>query len=97
MNPRLTCANKRFRGVLLRPLGHATADEATGEGRCRRNRLGDANGDVWLLVTTIVDDPKYLSQPFYTSTHFKLEPDASRFAPTACATAPVLPVVAKPK
>src|SRR5207244_1525340 len=30
LNPRWTCAHKRFRGVLLRPLGHATADEGTG-------------------------------------------------------------------
>ena len=30
LNPRRTCALTRFRGVLLRPLGHATAEEATG-------------------------------------------------------------------
>jgi hypothetical protein len=48
------------------------------------------NGDVWLLVTTIVDDPKYLSQPFYTSTHFKLEPDGRKFTPTPCRTDPPL-------
>ena len=35
LNPRLTCANKRFRGVLLRPLGHATAGKATGARRGR--------------------------------------------------------------
>jgi hypothetical protein len=40
LNPRLACANKRFRGVLLRPLGHATAGKATGRRRCRRNRGG---------------------------------------------------------
>jgi hypothetical protein len=54
------------------------------------------NGDVYMNVVTIVEDPRYLSQPFYTSTHFKLEPDASKFAPTPCATAPVLPVVTRP-
>jgi hypothetical protein len=54
------------------------------------------NGDVFLNVITIVDDPKYLAQPFYTSTNFKLEPDASKFAPTACKTDPVLPVTTKP-
>ena len=32
-------------------------------------------GDVWLHVVTIVDDPKYLSEPFYTSTMFKREPN----------------------
>lgn len=44
--------------------------------------------DTWLLVVTVVDDPKYLTQPFYTSTHFKLEPDGSRWSPGPCRTAP---------
>ena len=46
------------------------------------------NGDVWLLVTTVVDDPAYLSQPFYTSTHFRLEADDDGFNPSPCRTAP---------
>jgi hypothetical protein len=54
------------------------------------------NGDVYLNVITIVEDPRYLSQPFYTSTNFKLEPDASKFAPTPCMTPPALPVTVKP-
>jgi hypothetical protein len=45
------------------------------------------NGDNWLHVVTIVEDPRYLSQPFYTSTHFKLEPNGSKFSPTPCRTA----------
>ena len=45
------------------------------------------NGDNWLLVVTVVEDPKYLTQPFYTSTHFKLEPDGSRWNATPCKTA----------
>jgi hypothetical protein len=47
-----------------------------------------SNGDTWLIVTTVVEDPRYLSQPFYTSTQFKLEPDGSKFRPTPCRTAP---------
>jgi hypothetical protein len=46
------------------------------------------NGDVWLLVMTVVDDPKYLTQPFYTSTHFKLERDGSKWNPSPCRTDP---------
>jgi len=42
------------------------------------------NGDTWLVVTSIVDDPMYLNEPFVTSTHFKKEPDNSKFAPTPC-------------
>lgn len=40
-----------------------------------------------LVVVTVVEDPRYLTQPFYTSTHFRLEPDGSKFAPTPCRTA----------
>ena len=46
------------------------------------------NGDVWLLVLTIVEDPKYLTQPFYTSTTFRLERDGSKWTPTPCRTEP---------
>jgi len=49
------------------------------------------NGDNWLLVVTVIEDPKYLSQPFYTSTQFKLEPNGSKFNPTPCKTAPPPP------
>jgi hypothetical protein len=52
------------------------------------------NGDTWLHVVTIVDDPRYLTQPLYTSTHFKLEPDGGTFSPTPCRTDPPLPVKA---
>ena len=39
-------------------------------------------------VTTIVDDPKYLQQPFITSSHFKKEADASKWNPAPCSTDP---------
>jgi hypothetical protein len=55
------------------------------------NRLPKTDDLDLLLVTTIVEDPMYLSQPFYTSTHFKREADGSRFNPTPCFTAPPLP------
>jgi hypothetical protein len=50
------------------------------------------NGDNWLQVITIVEDPRYLSQPYYTSTNFRLEANDSAFKPTPCQTAPPLPV-----
>jgi hypothetical protein len=43
-----------------------------------------AYGSDWLTVLTNVDDPKYLSQQYLTSTHFKREPDASKWAPSPC-------------
>ena len=50
------------------------------------------NGDSWLQVITIVEDPRYLSQPYYTSTNFRLEPNDAGFRPTPCQTAPPLPI-----
>ena len=43
-----------------------------------------AYGTDWLTVFTIVEDPRYLDQPFITSTHFKREPDRSKWMPTPC-------------
>jgi hypothetical protein len=48
------------------------------------DRHREPNGDEWFTVTTIVHDPKYLMGDFITSTHFKKEPDASKFRPTPC-------------
>jgi hypothetical protein len=48
------------------------------------DRTNEPNGDSWLIVTTIVNDPQYLQQEFVTSTHFKKQADAAGWAPTAC-------------
>jgi len=49
------------------------------------DRVGpEPNGDVILLVRTVVDDPKYLQTPFITSTHFKRESDGSKWNPSSC-------------
>jgi hypothetical protein len=48
------------------------------------DRFPAPNGDEWLVVTTIVSDPKYLTQDFVTSTHFKKEPNGSKWAPSGC-------------
>ena len=44
----------------------------------------EPNGDVILLVRTVVDDPKYLQVPFITSTNFKLEKDGAKWNPSPC-------------
>jgi len=44
----------------------------------------ELNGDTWLVVTTIVKDPKYLYQPFITSSHFKKLAGDSGWDPTQC-------------
>jgi hypothetical protein len=48
------------------------------------DRFPAPNRDEWLVVTTIVSDPKYLTQDFVTSTHFKREPNGAKWAPSAC-------------
>jgi hypothetical protein len=40
--------------------------------------------DLWFTVTTIVDDPKYLNEPFVTSSNFKREPNGSKWRPAPC-------------
>jgi hypothetical protein len=55
----------------------------------------EPNGDVILLVRTVVDDPKYLQVPFITSTHFKLEKDGAKWNPSPCKIDPPVEIPAK--
>ena len=48
------------------------------------NRTNEPNGDSWLIVTTVVEDPQNLTSRFVTSSHFKKVPDGSAWTPTAC-------------
>jgi len=48
------------------------------------SRTQEPNGDSWLIITSIVDDPQYLNQPFITSTNFKRQADAKGWNPTPC-------------
>jgi hypothetical protein len=48
------------------------------------NRVNESNGDSWLIVTTMVEDPQYLNTRFVTSSHFKKIPDDSAWKPTPC-------------
>jgi hypothetical protein len=53
-------------------------------------------GDAWLHVVTIVEDPTYLAEPFYTSAMFKREPNGSKWNPSECRTPPPPPAPAEP-
>ncbi len=46
--------------------------------------IHEPNGDQYLIITTVVDDPTNLTQPFRTSTHFKKEANGAKFKPTPC-------------
>jgi hypothetical protein len=40
--------------------------------------------DEYLVQTQIVDDPKYLNAPWVVSSHYRREPDGSKWDPQAC-------------
>jgi hypothetical protein len=42
------------------------------------------NGGEWFEVTTVVEDPTYLMNRFVTTSHFRQEPDGSKWSPRAC-------------
>jgi hypothetical protein len=42
------------------------------------------NGEQWLVITTVVEDPTYLRIPWITSLNFKKEPNGSKWDPTPC-------------
>jgi hypothetical protein len=46
--------------------------------------VAERNGQPWFVVTTIVDDPIYLQEPFVTSSNFKKQGDAAGWNPRPC-------------
>lgn len=48
------------------------------------NRLTGAQGEAYLVVTAMLDDPAYLTQPFVRTYTFQQRPDASGWDPTPC-------------
>jgi hypothetical protein len=84
----LRVVTKNLRGGYLRKNGVPYSDDAVVTEQF--NRHDEPNGDAWITVTTIVDDPKYLNQPFITSSSFKKETDTAKWNPRPCETAPPL-------
>jgi len=48
------------------------------------DRVNEPNGDSFLVITTTVEDPVYLAQPFLTASHYKKQADGSGWNPTPC-------------
>jgi hypothetical protein len=42
------------------------------------------SGVEYLILTSMLDDPANLSQPMWTSTHFKKQGDSVGFIPVGC-------------
>jgi hypothetical protein len=87
----LKIVTTNFREGYLRKNGVPYSEQATITEYIHRLPT-HPNGDSWLQVITMIDDPKYLNGTFYTSTNFRLEPDGSKFTPSACKTDPPLAV-----
>jgi hypothetical protein len=54
------------------------------------DRTNEPDGDSWLILTSTLNDPTYLQQPFMTTTHFKREPDGSKWRPRPCEITPAV-------
>ncbi len=48
------------------------------------DRFPVPNGGEWFMVTTRVEDPVYLQRAWVTSSHFRKEPDGSKWHPAPC-------------
>lgn len=44
----------------------------------------EPNGDTWLLVSSVVTDPRYLTTPYTSTVPFKKIPDRQGWDPTPC-------------
>jgi hypothetical protein len=44
----------------------------------------ESNGDRWITLTSVVDDPKYLRLSYVTALQFKREADGAKWDPTPC-------------
>lgn len=79
---RLRVTTTRMRPGYLRRNGVPYSGTATLQEYF--DRFSEPNGDSWLVVTPIVTDPQYLTQPYVTTVHFKKIPDRSGWDPTPC-------------
>jgi len=48
------------------------------------DRVNEPNGDVYLVISTAVEDPAYLAQPFLTASHYRKQADGSGWKPRPC-------------
>jgi hypothetical protein len=81
----LRAVTRHMRAGYLRKNGVPSSEDAVVTESF--NRHDEPNGDVWITVTSIVEDARYLTQPFITSTSFRREADESKWNPTPCQTA----------
>jgi hypothetical protein len=82
MGGALKAVTTNLQGAWLRRNGVPYSDNATVTEYF--DRFPAPDNTEWFVVTTIVEDPAYLAAPFTTSSHFRREPDGSKWAPSPC-------------
>ena len=83
MNGDLKVVTKNMKAGYLRKNGVPYSEKATVTEYF--NRTDETYGNTYMVVTSIVEDPDYLTGPFITSSHFKKLPDtANGWDPTPC-------------
>jgi hypothetical protein len=81
-NGQLRVVTTRMRPGLLRKNGVPYSASARLEEIYET--FTEPNGDQWLIVTMIVTDPQYLTQPYATTYPFKKIADRAGWDPTPC-------------
>jgi hypothetical protein len=69
-------------GGYLRKNGVPYGDQATLTEYWEQHSA--PGGTQWLIVTSVLKDPKYLAQPFVFTPDFRQEPDGSKWHPAPC-------------
>ena len=79
----LTVTTKNMRAGYLRKNGVPYSADAS---LTEYIDVSPSPADQILVVTTIVNDPRYLLQPYIVSSHFRKEADGSKWDPTPCSS-----------
>jgi len=77
----LKVTTTRMRPGYLRKNGVPYSANATVDEYFNRFNYG---GQTWLFVTTVVNDPQYLIEPYVVHSQFKKIPDNAGWDPTPC-------------
>ncbi len=78
----LEVVTTNLRAGYLRPNGVPYSDRTVVKEFFDSFTLPDDG--TWLIVTTVVNDPEYLTQEFVLSSQFKKETDVSKWSPRPC-------------
>jgi hypothetical protein len=48
------------------------------------DRVNEPDGGAYLVITSTVEDPTYLAQPFLSASHYRKQPDSTGWRPSPC-------------